>query len=135
MWPSRRAIGSRRPTLAQEQQALLWQLHAILPHLLPQMSTLPRHPLREVERIIAANVMAARCQFEGLTTDEIADYQAELAVQLMVRAEEERKGEKKVEGEEEGKRELGSIPSHYLVHYELGPGGPLRLRTSPILCF
>lgn len=99
------------------------------------MSTLPRHPLREVERIIAANVMAARYQFEGLTADEIADYQAELTVQLMVRAEEERKGEKKVEGEEEGKRELGSIPSHYLVHYELGPGGPLRLRTSPILCF
>lgn len=79
--------------------------------------------LREVERIIAANVMAAHCQFEGLTANEIADYQAELTVQLMVRAE------------EDGKGEPGSISLPHLVHYELGPGGPIRLRTNPILCF
>lgn len=96
--------------------------------------------LREVERIIAANVMAARYQFEGLTADEIADYQAELTVQLMVRAEEdgkgEKKGEKKGDGEQEGKREPSSVPLHlpHLVHYELGPGGPIRL-SNAIMCF
>jgi hypothetical protein len=88
-------------------------------------------PLPSLERIIAANVMARRAQFDGLTPDEIADYQAELAVQLMFRREEEGK-------EEVGEGEMAttSPPSQpHLVHYELGPGGPLKLRTGSIVCF
>ncbi len=101
------------------------------------MTTPTPRPLREVERLIAANVMARRPQFEGCTPEEIADYKAEFAVQCMVREDEERKARAAdaaraaSEGGGEGTA-VDTMPR--LVHYEDGPGGVMRF-SQAIMCF
>jgi hypothetical protein len=104
------------------------------------MTNLPSVPmprtLREVERLIAANVMAHRPQFEGCTAEEIADYNAEFAVQLMVREGEERRAREATAAQEKvgGGEVVSADTLPRLVHYEDGPGGVMRF-SQAIMCF